>query len=318
MPYDSQIERADAQSLMPEEVQREIVQGISEQSAFLQLATRLPNMSRKQLRMPVLDSLPTAYFVTGDTGLKQTTKMAWANKFINAEELAVIVPVPEAVLDDSDYDIWGEVRPKIEEALGFAIDRAMGFGDNAPASWPINLLDAAIDAGHYVVLGTGTDLFDDVLGEGGVAAQVEEDGFMVTGHVAAQTMKAKYRSLRDANGQPIFLRAMQERTRYELDGEPILFPRNGSMDPTRALQFSGDWKQVVYSVRQDITAKIFTEGVITNAAGEVVLNLMQQDSVALRVVMRLGWQVPNPINRLQQNEALRYPVSVLVPTAPAP
>jgi len=35
--------------------------------------------------------------------------------------------------------------------------------------------------------------------------------------------------------------------------------------------------------------------------------------VALRAVMRLGWQVPNPINRLQTTEADRYPFAVLIP-----
>jgi len=41
--------------------------------------------------------------------------------------------------------------------------------------------------------------------------------------------------------------------------------------------------------------------------------LMQQDMLALRAVMRIGWQVPNPINRLQETEANRYPFSVLIP-----
>ena len=78
------------------------------QSAVLSRGRRLANMSSRTYRMPVLDMLPLAYFVNGDTGQKKTTKMAWDKKLITAEEIAVIVPIPEAVLDDSNYDIWGE------------------------------------------------------------------------------------------------------------------------------------------------------------------------------------------------------------------
>jgi hypothetical protein len=35
--------------------------------------------------------------------------------------------------------------------------------------------------------------------------------------------------------------------------------------------------------------------------------------VALRAMVRLGWQVPNPINRLNTNAVTRYPFAVLVP-----
>jgi len=35
--------------------------------------------------------------------------------------------------------------------------------------------------------------------------------------------------------------------------------------------------------------------------------------VALRVTMRLGWEVPNPINSLQPDEAVRFPFAVILP-----
>lgn len=315
MAYNKIIDRSDAAALIPEEVSREIVQGVAETSACLRLFRRLPNMSRKQQRIPVLSALPTAYFVNGDTGLKQTTEQAWENKYLNAEEIACIVPIPEAVLDDADYDIWAEVRPRIVEAFGVVIDAAILFGTNAPDSWPASILDGATSAGHVVALGTGADIYDDIMGENGVISLVEEDGYMVNGHIAAMTMKARLRGLRDANGQPIFVRSMQDRTRYELDGEPMEFPANGAFDVTKALMFSGDFRQAVYAMRQEITYKVLTEAVIQDNTGAIVYNLAQQDMVALRAVMRMAWQVPNPVTRLQPTEAQRYPFAVLTPAA---
>lgn len=315
MSYNSQITRNDADALIPEEVSNEIIKGVDEQSSCLQLFRKLPNMSRKQQRMPVLSAMPTAYFVNGDTGLKQTTEQAWANKYLNAEEIACIVPIPEAVLDDADYDIWGEVKPKIVEAFGIVVDAAILFGTNAPDSWPDDILTGATGANNVIAYGTGEDIYDDIMGENGLFSLVEDDGFMITGSIAAMTMKAKLRGLRDANGQPIFTRSMADKTRYELDGEPMFFPRNGAFDTSQALQISGDFSQAVYSIRQDITYKVLSEAVIQDNTGAIIYNLAQQDMVALRAVMRLAWQLPNPINKLKENEADRYPFAVLTPAA---
>jgi len=57
--------------------------------------------------------------------------------------------------------------------------------------------------------------------------------------------------------------------------------------------------------------------VIDDGAGNILFNLAQQDMVALRVVMRLGWALPNPVNRVNPNAATRYPFAILEPTAPS-
>lgn len=313
MAYDSWINRTDAAALIPEEVCEEIFRGVTHESACLSMFTRLPNMSRRQARLPVLSALPSAFFVDGDSGLKQTTEQAWANKYIYAEEIACIVPIPEAVLEDADYDIWGQVKPRIQEAFGKVIDAAILFGTNKPALWPDGIVTAAVAAGNAVALGTGADLYDDMLGENGHIAKLEAAGYMATGHIAAMSMRGKLRALRSLDGEPLFKATMQEGTHYQLDGEEIIFPQNGAFNPSLALMVSGQMDQAVYSIRQEMTWKVLDQAVLTNSAGEIIYNLAQQDMVALRAVMRLGWQVPNPVNQIEQNEAARYPFAVLTP-----
>lgn len=306
------VNRTDLSGLIPEPVTREIIQGVTEGSAVLQMGRRLPNMTSKTQTMNVLDMLPTAYFVNGDTGMKQTTKMKWDKKKIYAEEIAVIVPIPEAVLDDADYDIWGEVRPRLVEAFGKVIDGAILFGTNKPTSWRDSVLETCTKAGSVVA--ATPYIYDDLLAEGGVIAKVEESGYLVNGIMSAIQMRAKLRGLKDLNGNPIFKTDMQGATPYALDGSPMYFPRNGAFDTTKALMFAGDWSELVYSIRQDITFKIFDQGVVQDPSdNSIVYNLMQNDMVALRAVMRLGWEIPNPKTAYNDTLSKYCPFAVYAP-----
>ncbi len=310
------IDRSALSGLIPEPVTREIMQGAIAESAVLRMGRRLANMSSKTQTINVLDALPSAYFVNGeatDSGageaFKQTTKMAWDKKKLYAEEIAVIVPIPEAALDDADYDIWGEVKPRLTEAFGKVIDAAILFGTNKPSTWRAGVVPAAVAAGNGVPI--SSDIFSDIMGESGLIAKVELDGFNPNGVMSAIQMRGKLRGLKDTTGQPIFKTDMQGSTRYGLDGMDMYFPMNGAFDPAQAQMIVGDWSQLVYAIRQDMTFKVFTEGVIQDpATKDIVYNLMQNDMVALRAVMRLGWEIANPINAYNAEKANPFPFSV--------
>lgn len=305
------IDRTGAESLIPVQESNEIIQGTIAQSAVLSRGRKLANMTSKQYKMPVLDMLPIAYFVNGDSGQKQTTKQAWDKKFITAEEIAVIVPIPEAVLDDSEYDIWAEVKPRVTEAFGRVIDSAILFDVNKPTTWRDGVVTTATKAGTVVTLGAADSLYDKIMAEDGVIAKVENCGYFVNGHMADISMRAKLRGLKNTNGDPLFKQDLQGTTQYALDGSPMNFPNNGAFDKTKALMISGDFSQLAYAIRQDITFKLFTEGVVQNTDGSIAYNLMQNDMVALRAVMRLGWEIPNPINSVEKNKTKRCPFAIL-------
>lgn len=310
---DDAILRSGAEALIPEENAKEIVQGTIANSAVLSQFKKLPNMASNKQRMSVLDLLPLAYFVNGDTGMKKTTKMRWKNKYIIAEEIAVIVPIAEAVLDDArdnGYDIWGEVTPRVQEAFGKVIDGAVIFGENKPESWRKSIVTTAIEAKNEVK-STG-DFFTDVYGEDGVISKVEQDGFMPNGVISSVKLRGKLRGLKDSTGRPLYLQDLRNGVAsYSIDGMNTHFLTNGAYDEDKAEMIVGDMSQAVYSIRQDLTVKLLTEGVIQDpATKEIVYNLAQQDMVALRFVMRLGWEIPNPINALSPEEKDRSPFAI--------
>ena len=82
----------------------------------------------------------------------------------------------------------------------------------------------------------------------------------------------------------------------------MYFPENGSFDKSLAQMIVGDFRQLVWAIRQDITVKILDQGVIQDPfTKEIVYNLAQQDMIAIRVVFRAGWALPNPATRLNED-----------------
>ncbi len=307
MPYSNMISRSDAAALIPEDVASKVLEGTAEKSAALQMFAQV-QMSRAQTRLPVLSALPVAYFVNGDTGLKQTTEANWANKYLNAEEIAAIVPIPEAVLDDSEFDAWGSVQPRLEEAVGRALDAAIFFGTNKPASWPTDIIASAIAAGNVVNRGTNNAAAGGIYGDlSDVYAAVEGDGYDPDGLVANRTLKGAFRQARSTQGQKLddeFAAELKENTVYALRG---LWPSGTGAAQAVAMQRD----EFMLGVRQDITYKVLDQAVIQDNTGAIVYNLAQQDMVALRVVARFAWQVSNIVNYDQATEANRFPAGVL-------
>jgi HK97 family phage major capsid protein len=320
MPFNSQISRANMAGLVPPEYSNELLTGTTEQSAVLRLARRLRDIPGQVKTMPVLSALPLAYFVTGDNGLKQTSQATWTNKNVTAEELAVIVPVPQAAFDDSNFPIWDAVKPYIVEAAGIAIDQAVLYGTNMPTNWATDIGSAtgivglATAASQNISLAGRTDLYDALMADDGVLGLLEADGYLASGHIGHVSLKGKFRNCRDSDGNPIFKSGSnlgQSFATGELDGAPILYPLNGAVLSASALDIAGQWNQLVYAMRQDINWMVADQGVIQDGAGNIVYNLFQQDMIALRMTFRLGFAVPNPINRMNATAATRCAFSIL-------
>lgn len=301
------IVRNDVDALIETQVANEIFEGTIRQSKALSLFRRLPNATSDKTKLRVLDTLPVSYFVdeTEDNGRKNITKMAWDKKFINIAELAVIVPIKENLLNDSSIDIWAQVRPRVEEAFAKKIDDAMFFGVGKPTEWRAGLVPSITSVGAEVDE-TENGLYSDI---NDVMTKVEESGYNVNALLGGVGLKGKFRMMVDKNGQPLNTTEIGSLRREFMD--------NGVWDKTKSTLIAGDFNQAVYQIRQDITYKVLTEAVIQDPSdGSILYNLAQDDMVALRVVMRLGWEIPNPVNAENETDT-RFPFASLKPESTA-
>jgi HK97 family phage major capsid protein len=322
MSYSNMVDRTEAASLIPEDAADEIIAATTEKSFVLTNFDRVP-MSRKQRRLPILDRKPVAYFVNGDSGLKQTSDAAWSNLFLNAEELAVLVPIPDTVVADSAYDLWGLLKPQITEAMGAKVDDAVLFGTGKPSLWPNGVITDALNAGNSVDAAptTGThDIYDDL---NLVLNRLEEDGYEPNAWLMRTSMRAILRNTRDANRGFMYPAAGPANTggqKMKWAGEvwniPAAVSKMGlsgfAAGASGALAFAFDTSMFKVAIRNDIEMRMFDQGVITDGAGVVLLNLMQQDTRVLRVIFRLAWVAANPVTLLQPSRAASYPAAVLL------
>jgi len=297
------IVRNDVDALIETQVADEIFEGTIRNSKALSMFKRLPNATSDKTKIRVLDSLPISYFVDEGTnnGRKNITKMAWDKKFINIAEIAVIVPIKENLLDDADIDIWSQVKPRLVESAGRLIDDAIFFGTGKPTEWRKGLIPSITEVGAEVNA-TNNGLYSDI---NDVMTKVEESGYNVNAILGGVGLKGKFRMMLDTTGQPLNTTEIGSIRREFMD--------NGVWDKTKSTLVAGDFNQAVYQMRKDITYKVLTEAVIQDpSTGEILYNLAQDDMVALRVTMRLGWEIPNPVNA-ENETATRFPFASLKP-----
>ena len=298
------ITKNDVSALIDEQVVSEIFEGAQKESKVLSMFRRLPNMSSDKTKLRVSDALPVAYFVDENTnnGRKNITKAAWKNVFLTAEEIAVIVPIKENLLNDASVDLWAEIRPQLTSAIAKTIDSAVFKGEGAPASWGEGIIPQIIAKGKTVT--ESGKLYEDI---NKVMVEVEESGYDVNALLGGVGLKGKFRMMTDNNGQPLNTTEIGSLRREYLD--------NGSWDKETATLIAGDFNQAVYAIRSDVDYKVLTEAVIQEpSSGEILYNLAQEDMVALRVTFRMGYAIPNPVNALDGTET-RYPFAALVPSS---
>jgi HK97 family phage major capsid protein len=237
--------------------------------------------------IPVAGAFPTASFISVGTR-KPFTDFKLSNQTMKAEEIAAIIAIPQAYLDDSAVDLWAYARPLLAQSIAVALDDAVLWGHNNPPSYPAGgITDPAFATG----VPPGTDALESV---NQTMAAVEGQGLPVTGHAADLVTKAALRGVRDAQGALLLGPVQADNPAMSsIYGVPVIFNLASPM-PDRDF-VSGDWDSLLVGVRQDITYDLSTDGVVVDNAGVVQVSAFQDDQVLMRVHARFGCVVAQPV-----------------------
>lgn len=323
--YGSGIARSSSQpdALVPQPYVDDVIQTLPQYSTVMALAN-VRQMSALTDRQPVLSALPVANWTNatstpgaGDYGLVTTTEALWANSILTAEEISVIVPIPKAYLADSAIDIFAQVRPLLLQALGKKIDQAALFGVSMPTSWATQSVYGGANANGNVVPSsvftvTGdTPTLDWGLGFETACADLGAQGFDASGSLAAPGFGHRLATLRGSTGVQLYPNAGQAHKAGELFGYDYKEVKNGAWNATQSSLIVGDWSKAVLGIRQDMEFEMFNQGVIQDSSGAIVLNLMQQSSVALKCTARIGFVTTSPVTPLTAVHGTSFPFAVV-------
>ena len=275
------------EGFVPSIISDEII-GMAIRGSSLLRLSKVELMESDNKTFRVMKKGVDAYWIK-EAGRIQTSTPEWDFPEMKAEKIAVIIPVTKEKMNNTTIDVFGTLRPYIAEAFYEAIDSACLFGTSSP--FTNSIYGAVTASGQAVTLGTNPKLDLDI---SDVMAAVEKAGFDVDGFVAGLDFKNQLRKLRDADGNQLYVEGVGQKQLYSL---PIEFNRASSWDSTKALAIAGEWKKYsVVGIRSELEYETLTQATLHNItmADGKPLSLAENDLIALKVTMRLGFSVVQP------------------------
>lgn len=267
---------------VPQVQAKEIIKEVAEGSTVLKLA-KTETMTSDNKKFQVMTEGAGAYWV-GEGERIKTSKAQWIFPKLTAKKLGVIIPVSKEKLNDTSINVFSELKETIAEAFYTAIDAACLFGTDSP--FETNIMASIEKTNQKIEAGTGKTYDLDV---SDAMAFVEDEGLNVTAFAAKNGIKNTLRKLRDANGNQLLANGVNSQEFYNV---PISFSRKG-WNKEKADIIGGNWKYAVVGIRDGLKYEILKEATLQGTLGEdgKPLSLAEQDLIAIKATMRLGFLV---------------------------
>jgi HK97 family phage major capsid protein len=298
----------DYSGVIPREMSAQIIEEAVASSTVLQLANKVP-MGTKINELPIPKTLPRAAFVNAPGGRKAYQEMALEAQTLRAEEIAAVTAIPDEYLEDAEINLWNWVRPRLAEAIGYALDDAVLFGVGAPGSYPVGGIIANT---FSQPVANGTDAVD---GVNQAMSLVESEGITVTGHAADLVVKGALRGVRDDTGALLLGESQADQvTRPTIYGIPASYNPWSRQAPDF---ITGGWQFLIIGVRQDIRYTMDPNAVIADANGAVVVSGFQDNVTPIKIWARFAAACVRPVTPRKPTGGRPFARATLSTLAPA-
>ena len=181
---------------------------------------------------------------------------------IQAEEIAATIPVPRSYIDDAAFNMWGEIRPRLAEAVAKTIDNAIISGVGAPASFP---------AGGVMAMGNppvqamaSPDQPDLAQAISFAMTRIENTGLDVSGFAARSRCGATSEPC--ARPRAVVGVGAHQTGGAGLDVRLAAGLLEDRLHPAGAADLiAGDWSYLIIGMREDMRFDMSEHGVLTRA-----------------------------------------------------
>lgn len=272
------------------------------QAEVLRIAT-IAGVARREMRylpftgagnertIPALGSSVAVSWV-GEGEAKPGTQPTFNLVTQTLKKLAAIVPMTEEILEDSAINLTQLVAQLFAEAIAAEEDAAFFAGTGSPWTGILNNSDVnKVTMTKVASLITADDLLD-MIDETPSGALAGAKFYM------SRTVLSAIRKLKDDAGNYIYQNPGQGMPATIWDYPVVTvdaLPAIGDVSTGDQFVIFANLQQgAIFGDKQQLRVKLLEEATVTDADGSTVINLAEQDMVALRVVERVGYVVALP------------------------
>ena len=268
----------DADFVLPRGVAQDFIGTIEQQSVALQLG-RVLRMSEATEVLPIIAFRPSADFVEQPYGgRKPVTEIRWSAVQIRPAEIAATLAVPNAWIQDAQFDVEGQVERELANAVAYRFDDAVLWGNSPPPQYPpggvIGNADTAGGAGAGAI---------DSLSE--ALAVLEGKGILPDGIAAGPAIGVALRTAYSVAGA-----LPGQAPADSLWGIPVR--RSMGWDGQAAQAIVGGWNYLAIGIREDIRVARSDQGVLMD--GSTMISAFQDNVTLVKIWARIGVAIGKP------------------------
>lgn len=271
---------------LPAEVAADILQKTQEESAIMQLATKVDLPGQGKI-FPTITGDPEAQWVD-ETGEKPVSNPSMGTKPMQAYALAVIVPFSKQFARDYK-SLYDALVARLPRSLGKKFD-GTAFHGTAPG----DKFDTFAAVTAQSISGSGHSFYDAL-----VAADTdiaEHDG-LLNGFAMSPQAKGEMLAAKDADKRPLFVNSVAEGAIPQLIGAPVKYSKAAykagtsgtSSDKPDVLGIAGDWTQAMYGVVEGVSIDIADQVSLPIGPEGAMINLWQHNMFAVRAEIEVGF-----------------------------